>query len=53
MTQLTDDDYMEWLDQFDSLEMMQAAKDIVNVYIGGKVSESELKKRAPKTPVEK
>lgn len=53
MTQLTDDDYMTWLDQFDSLEMMQAAKDIVNVYIGGKTSESELKKRALKTPGEK
>ena len=53
MTQLTDDDYMDWLDQFDSLEMMQAAKDIVDVYIGGKASESELKKRMAKIPGEK
>ena len=44
MTTLTDDDYMEWLDQFDSIEMMTASKDIVSIYLGGKVSESELKK---------
>lgn len=44
MTTLTEDDYLEWLDQFDSLEMMQASKDIVSIYLGGKVSESELKK---------
>lgn len=49
MTELTEDDYMEWLDQFDSLEMMQASKDIVTVYLGGKVSESELKKRETET----
>lgn len=44
MTALTEDDYLEWLDQFDSLEMMTASKDIVSIYLGGKVSESELKK---------
>ena len=44
MTELTEDDYMEWLDQFDSIEMMTASKDIVSIYLGGKVSESELKK---------
>lgn len=44
MTTLTEDDYLEWLDQFDSLEMMTASKDIVSIYLGGKVSESELKK---------
>lgn len=49
MTTLTEDDYLEWLDQFDSLEMMQASKDIVTVYLGGKVSESELKKRETET----
>ena len=50
MTQLSADDYMDWLDKFDSLAMMQAAKDIINVYVGGKVSESELKKRVKKIP---
>lgn len=49
MTALTEDDYMTWLDQFDSLEMMKASKDIVTVYLGGKVSESELKKRKTET----
>lgn len=44
MTTLTEDDYLEWLDQFDSIEMMTASKDIVSIYLGGKVSESELKK---------
>lgn len=45
MTALTKDDYIEWIDKFDALDLLRASKDIVSVYLGGKVSESELKKR--------
>ena len=44
MAELTEDDYLEWLEKFDSIEMMTASKDIVSIYLGGKVSASELKK---------
>lgn len=52
MTALTEDDYIEWLDGFDSLDMMQAAKDIVTIYLGGKASQSELKKSETATATE-
>lgn len=52
MAALTEDDYFEWLDQFDNMELMKAAKDIVMVYLGGKVSESELKKTETETATE-
>lgn len=44
MATLSQDDFVDWLDKFDSIELMQASKDIVMVYIGGKASKSELKK---------
>lgn len=44
MTTLTEDDYLEWLDQFDTIDIMQASKDILMLYLGNKVSSSELKK---------
>lgn len=44
MSALTQDNYLEWLDQFDSVDLMTASKDIITIYIGGKVSSSELKK---------
>ena len=53
MSALTQDDYLEWLDQFDGMDLMTASKDIVTIYIGGKVSSSELKKRTAKNPAEK
>ena len=53
MNTLSIDDYMKWLDQFDSMDMMQAAKDIITVYIHQKAGQSELKKRVEKKPAVK
>lgn len=44
MTKLTEDDCMEWLDQFDTIDIMQASKEILMIYLGNKISSSELKK---------
>lgn len=44
MTTLTEDDYMNWLDQFDTIDIMRASKDILMLYLGNKLSSSELKK---------
>lgn len=44
MTRLTEDDYMVWLDQFDTIDIMRASKDILMLYLGNKASSSELKK---------
>ena len=44
MTRLTEDDYMIWLDQFDTIDIMRASKDILMLYLGNKLSSSELKK---------
>lgn len=44
MTALTEDDYLEWLEQFDTLDIMRASKDILMMYLGNKLSSSELKK---------
>lgn len=52
MATLTKDDFVDWLDQFDSLALMQAAKDIVTIYIGGKQSQSKLKKTKTETAAE-
>ena len=44
MTRLTEDDYMIWLDQFETIDMAQASKEILMLYLGNKLSSSELKK---------
>lgn len=44
MTALTEDDYLEWLDQFETMDMARASKDILMLYLGNKLSSSELKK---------
>ena len=44
MTRLTEDDYMAWLDQFETIDIAQASKDILMLYLGNKLSSSELKK---------
>lgn len=44
MTRLTEDDYMIWLDQFETIDMAQASKEILMLYLGNKLSISELKK---------
>ncbi len=49
MSALTQDDYLEWLDNFDSVDLRTASKDIVTIYIGGKMSSSELKKTETET----
>ena len=49
MAALSTDDYLEWLEQFDQIDIMQAAKDIISVYIHQKESSSELKKSETET----
>lgn len=51
MNALTEEDYIEWIDGFDTLDIMKSAKDILVVYLGGKMSESELKKRETETQI--
>lgn len=49
MAALSTDDYLEWLEQFDQIDIMQAAKDIISVYIHQKESSSDLKKSETET----
>lgn len=44
MTRLTEDDYMVWLDNFETIDLAQASKEILMLYLGNKLSSSELKK---------
>jgi hypothetical protein len=44
MTRLTEDDYMVWLDHFETIDLAQASKEILMLYLGNKLSSSELKK---------
>lgn len=43
MLSLTEEDYFEWLMQFDALDFVDPAKDIINVYLGSKSSEATAK----------
>lgn len=44
MKTLTEDGFVEWLDQFETIDIIQASKDIMMLYLGNKLSSSELKK---------
>lgn len=46
MRQLNEDDYFNWLDQFDRADYMQALPDIRAVYEGQMITHSEAKKNS-------
>lgn len=43
---LTEDDYAEWLEQFESFDLIMSAKDILQVYQGNLKTDSTSKKKA-------
>ena len=46
MTTLNQESYVEWLEQFEPLDLVLAAEDIVNLYMGNGETLSEAKKKA-------
>lgn len=44
MLSLTENDYLEWLDGFERMELMEALGDVQNTYNGQMVTTSEAKK---------
>lgn len=46
MAQLTFDKYIEWLEQFDALDMVMKSTEIADVYIGNTIPKEKPKKKA-------
>ena len=46
MAQLSFDMYIEWLEQFDALDMVMNSTDIADVYIGNTIPQEKPKKKA-------
>lgn len=44
MSRLSDDDYIDWLEDFDSMAFVDSAQDIFSVYIGSRNNTSKAKK---------
>lgn len=44
LARLNEDDYMEWLEQFNPLDIEMASDKIIDVYVGNTVTSSEPKK---------
>lgn len=45
MSALSKDGYMEWLDQFEAIDLVEALPQVVALYSGNKVSTSKAKKK--------
>lgn len=45
LSRLSMDDYIAWLERFDSMDLPFAAEDIVNLYVGNNETSSEPKKK--------
>jgi len=48
LTKLNDNDYLEWLEQFNPLDIEMASEKIIDVYVGNTVTSSEPKKKEKK-----
>lgn len=46
MSKLTEDKYVEWLEQFEPFDITNAADEIVGLYVGSTEGMSEVKKKA-------
>ena len=46
MNKLNDDMYVEWLEQFETFDITNAAEEIVGLYVGNAETLSEVKKKA-------
>lgn len=46
MTMLNQESYVEWLEQFEPLDLVLASEDIINLYMGNGETLSEAKKKA-------
>mgnify|MGYP003517079621 CR=1 FL=1 len=46
MTTLNQESFIEWLEQFEPLDLVLASEDIVNLYLGNEQTLSEAKKKA-------
>lgn len=46
MATLNQESFIEWLEQFEPLDLTLAAEDIVNLYLGNEQTLSEVKKKA-------
>lgn len=46
MTTLNQESFIEWLEQFEPLDLVLASEDIVNLYLGNEHTLSEAKKKA-------
>lgn len=46
MNTLNEDMFIEWLEQFDSMDIISAGQDIMNCYIGNMATSSKAKKKA-------
>lgn len=44
-TDCNEEDYFEWLTQFETLDLTTASGDIINLYVGNTVADSEPKKK--------
>lgn len=44
MTKLNEDQYIEWLDQFETFDLTAASEEIIDLYLGNTEGLSELKK---------
>ena len=45
MTKANTEDFMAWMEQFEALDIVMAANDIMNVYIANKMVSAESKKK--------
>lgn len=52
MTKLNQDTFIVWLEQFDPMDLPEAAEDIVNLYLGNTATHSEPKKNKKGAPKE-
>ena len=46
MNKLNEEQYMEWLEQFEPFDIANASEDIVSLYVGNTEGMSEVKKKA-------
>jgi len=50
LAKLTEDDYIDWLEGFDSMAFIDSAQEIVGVYLGSRGNSSKAKKTVARQP---